>query len=83
MLKDLNDNVEAQVNHYLVPPSSEKMLDQILDDDKLGKIEAYVRARAEVLAQEKHEEMEELLNEIIHEQMKKIRAQTAFIKDFD
>ena len=50
------------------------MLDQILNDDKLGKIEAYVRARAEVLAQEKHEEMEELLNEIIHEQMKKIRA---------
>ena len=66
-MKDLNENAEAQVNHYLVPPSSDRMLDGVLNDTQLGRIEAYIKARAEVLAEEKHTEMEELLNEVIQE----------------
>ena len=41
------------------------MLEGVLNDSQLSRIEAYVKARAEVLAEEKHDEMEELLNEII------------------
>ncbi len=53
MLKDLNENVEAQANHYLVPPSTQNMLDQVLSRDELTKIENYTKAKAEVLAKEK------------------------------
>ena len=42
------------------------MLDSVLNDTKLHEIEAYVKARAQQLSQEKHEEMEELLNDIIY-----------------
>ena len=59
------------------------MLDDVLSDDKLHEIESYVKARATVLATDKHDEMEELLNDIIYQQMKKIRAQSAFIKHFE
>ena len=50
VLKDLNENVEAQANHYLVPPSTTKMLDSVISKDELAKIEAYTKARAKVLA---------------------------------
>ena len=79
----LKDNPEAQVDHYLVPPSTTKMLDEVLSDTKLKQIESYVMKRAKVLAQEKHQEMDELLNDIIYQQMKKIRAQSLFIKHFE
>ena len=42
------------------------MLDSVLSDGKLHEIESYVKARASVLASEKHDEMEELLNDIIY-----------------
>lgn len=66
-----------------MPPCTTKILDGVLDDAKLTKIETFVKTRAAVLAKEKHEEMEELLNDIIYQQMKKIRAQSAFIKHFE
>ena len=66
MLDQLKENVQAQANHYLVPPSTSKMLDSVLSETKLNEIEAYVKARAQYLSQEKHEEMEELLNDIIY-----------------
>lgn len=50
------------------------MLDAVLDESKLTQIESYVKARAGVLAKEKFNEMEELLNDIIYQQMKKVRA---------
>ena len=46
MLDQLKENVQAQANHYLVPPSTSKMLDSVLSDTKLAEIEAYVKARA-------------------------------------
>ena len=57
-LKNLNENVEAQVNHYLVPPETTKMLESVLNDTQIAKIETYVKARAKVLAREKQDEME-------------------------
>ena len=42
------------------------MLDSVLDGNKLKEIESYVKARAAVLSQEKCDEMEELLNDIIY-----------------
>ena len=83
VLKNLEENVQAQVNHYLVPPSTDKMLDSVLNATQLQQIEAYVKARAKVLAQQKQQEMEELLNDIIYQQMKKIRCQSEFIKEFE
>ena len=59
------------------------MLDAVLDESKLTQIESYVKARAGVLAKEKFNEMEELLNDIIYQQMKKVRAQSDFIKEFE
>ena len=82
-LKNLNENAEAQLNHYLVPPTTTKLLDSVLNQKQLSDIESYVKARAQVLAQEKFAEMEDLVNEIIHQQMKKVRAQHAFVKEFE
>jgi len=50
------------------------MLDGVLNDVQLRQIETYVKARAKQLAHEKQDEMEELLNDIIYQQMKKVRA---------
>ena len=82
-MKDLTKSVQAQASHFLVPPSTTKMLDAVLDEARLTSIEEYVKARSEVLAREKFEEMEELMNEIVYQQMKKLRAQSAFVKDFE
>ncbi len=35
VLKELNENVQAQANHYLVPPSSSKMLDAVISSTQL------------------------------------------------
>ena len=35
------------------------------------------------MAKEKRDEMEDLLNDIIYQQMKKIREQSAFIREFE
>jgi len=62
----LNESAEAQTNHFLVPPQTNKMLSSVLGSDQLKKIEAFVKARAKVLAREKQDEMDELLNEVIY-----------------
>ena len=59
------------------------MLDGVLNETQLRKIEANLKARAEGLSKEKFEEMEELLNDIIYQQMKKIRVHSAFIREFE
>lgn len=59
------------------------MLDGVLSQAQLGKIEENLKGRAAGLSKEKYSEMEELLKDIIYQQMKKIKAQSAFLREFD
>ena len=79
MIKSLTENAQALENHYLVPPSSSKMLDGVISAEQLTKIETNLKGRASMLSREKYHEMEELLNEIVYQQMKKLKAQAAFL----
>ena len=83
VIKSLTENAQALENHYLVPPSSSKMLDGVISAEQLTKIETNLKGRASMLSREKHHEMEELLNEIVYQQMKKLKTQAAFLKEFD
>ena len=52
-LKDLAQNVEAQANHYLVPPQSAPLLSKVLNAEKLQKIKEKTKAKAKFLSKEK------------------------------
>ena len=73
-LKDLAQNIEAQANHYLVPPHSSTLLSKVLSTEKLQKIKEKTKAKAKFLSKEKESELENLLNQVIYQQMKKLKA---------
>lgn len=54
-----------------------------MSDEQLKTIETKIKSRAEALAKEKKKEMEKQLNEIIFQQMQKLRAWSDFVRDFN
>ena len=75
--------MEAQANHYLVPPQSTPLLSKVLNTEKLQKIKEKTKAKAKFLSKEKETEIENLLNQVIYDQMKKLKAQSEFISSFN
>ena len=81
-IKDLTVNAAAQASHYLVPPNSKGLLTDVLSNEKLEKIKEKTVAKSKFLSKEKEAEMESLLNDVIYQQMKKLKAQSDFISQF-
>lgn len=77
---------EKDNEHFIVPPTSSSLqnyyADELLSVDQLKAIESKVIARSKLLANDKHKEIEASLNEVIFQQMLKLKTWNDFLKDF-
>lgn len=71
---------------FIVPPTSSSLhayySEELLSGDQLKAIESKVMARSKILATEKLKEIETHLNEIIFQQVTKLKLMSDFLKDF-
>jgi len=58
------------------------LISDVLDHEKLDKIKDKTVGKSKFLSKEKESEMESLLNDVIYQQMKKLKAQSEFITQF-
>jgi hypothetical protein len=71
---------------FIVPPTSSSLQayysDELLSGDQLKAIESKVIARSKILAIEKLHEIEAHMNEVIFQQVTKLKQWSDFLKDF-
>lgn len=71
---------------FIVPPTSSSLqtyyAEELLSGDQLKAIESKVVARSKILAAEKLHEIEAQLNEVIFQQVTKLKQWSDFLKDF-